>query len=283
MICPNGCGEMMAGEILWVCGWCGASLQRAEPSIEMPPPFVKVPAGAFFMGCPKEDSLGLDHEKPLRKFYLSGYKIGLLPVTNGLYYEFVKNTGKQAPDHWTKKPPLGANSKHPVTFVSWQDAKAFCGWLSTVIQKHCTLPTEAQWEKAARGGEWLDGDLSAKIENPLPQRKFPHGNEIFKPNYGNFGGLEGGTTVVGIYPEGAGPYGCLDLAGNVSEWCLDTFAPKSLNTMPYRDPVHLGKGKKVLKGGSWRSEPAHLRCSNRYFYERTDKSYGIGFRVAITD
>ncbi|MBK8920728.1 MAG: formylglycine-generating enzyme family protein [Saprospirales bacterium] len=273
MTCIKGCGEMLEGQLLWVCGWCGHAEPRATASPAPFPDLAPIPEGEFWMGSGEDDRWALQHEKPLRKVFLSGYTIGRTPVTNGQFADFVRATGHVAPGHWERTPPVGQNAMHPVCFVTWQDAIAYCKWLSSRTGMEYQLPTEAQWEKAARGG------LEA---NPHPRRLFPHGNAGFNPAFGNFGGLEGRTTPVGHFPKGRSPYGCLDMAGNVSEWCLDTYFPDAFDHLPLRNPCALGPGKKVLKGGSWRSEAAHLRCSNRYFFDPSLASYGIGFRVVST-
>ena len=113
----------------------------------------------------------------------------------------------------------------------------------------------------------------------MPERRFPNGHDELLPWHANFAGLQAGTTPVGQFPEGASPYGCLDMSGNVSEWCLDTFSGEFYKTMPTQNPLCRGKGRKALRGGSWRSGMDHVRCSNRYYYEPDQPSYGIGFRV----
>ena len=279
MRCPRGCGEMMAGELLWVCGWCGTCWPR-KPSPTPPlPQMVKIPAGKFKMGSSEDDPDALPHEKPQRTVYLSGYWISAHPITNGQYRSFVQAAKRDAPAHWKARLPVGENSLHPVCFVSWHDVMAYCGWLSQVTGHPFTLPTEAQWEKAARGGLWLDGDETASVANSMPGRRFPNGNQDLLPEHANLGGLEGGTTVIGNFPGGASPYGCLDMAGNVSEWCLDTYDPEFYKAMSLCDPCREEEGRKALRGGSWRSGMDHVRCSNRYYYPPGDRSYGIGFRV----
>lgn len=281
MRCPRGCGEMLEGQLLWVCGWCGASEPRVEPELPGLPETVEVPGGEFWMGSPAEDSDAQPHERPIRLCRLSTYRISLCPVTNGHYARFVKGTGYEAPELWKSRPPLGENARHPVCFVTWHDAITFCRWLSETAKMDYRLPTEAQWEKAARGGLWLDGDHRAAIANPAPARKFPHDRADLSAKEANFGGLVGSTTPVGAYPAGSSPYGCLDMVGNVSEWCLDAYLPDAYAVLPADEPVAEGAGLRVVRGGSWRSEPAHARCSNRYFYAPERSSYGIGFRVVV--
>lgn len=281
MRCPRGCGEMLEGSLLWVCGWCGASERRAEPKLPGLPETVPIPAGKFWMGSPPEDADAEPHERPMRLCRLSFYGISRCPVTNAHYAGFVKESGCEAPALWKARPPVGENARHPVCFVTWHAAMAYCAWLSETTKMTCCLPTEAQWEKAARGGLWLDGDRQAETANPAPTRRFPHGLAKLASEEANFGGLVGATTPVGAYPLGASPYGCLDMVGNVSEWCLDTYRPDAYTDLPDDEPVAEGPGMRVVRGGSWRSEQAHARCSNRYFYAPERSSYGIGFRIAV--
>jgi iron(II)-dependent oxidoreductase len=241
----------------------------------------EVPAGEFIMGSRDDDPDAPAHEKPAEPRYLSKYWISVIPITNGQYEIFVKEKQKEPPAGWRARPPVGENKDHPVHFVSWYDACEYCEWLSAVTGDLYTLPTEAQWEKAARGGIWLDGDDNAALRNPQPERRYPNGNRVISLQDANHDGLEGGTSIAGSRPSGASPYGCLDMSGNVSEWCLDTYSPDAYSSLPYKDPSMTGPGKKVLRGGSWRSEPSHVRCSNRYFYLPERCSYGIGFRVAL--
>ena len=171
------------------------------------PVWVEVPAGEFWMGSEK----GGDNERPVHRVFLESFLIARVPVTNAQYRFFVDAAGHKPPDHWEDgRVPPGLEG-HPVVGVTWHDAMAYCRWLAEVVGKSVTLPSEAQWEKAARGsddqreypweGDWIDGYCNT--------------SEL---------GL-GGTTPVGIFPEGVSPYGCLDMAGNVWEW----------TSMQYRD------------------------------------------------
>lgn len=254
MRCPRGCSDMMAGALLWVCGHCGARRERVPPPTAPPPTLTPVPEGPFLFGS---------DEAGLRPMELDAYRIGVAPVTNGQYRVFVEETGADHPAHWRGELPCGEPLAHPVVFVNWHDALAYCGWLSGQTSDRIGLPSEAQWEKAARGGLWLAGEPPAGATarpNPAPERRFPWAGATGRER-ANYAGRYGGTTEVGRFPGGASPYGCLDLAGNVSEWCLDA------------------TGTPVLKGGSWRSEAAHIMCSNRYPYPAGTRGYGVGFRV----
>lgn len=279
MKCPNRCGDMLAGELLWVCGWCGRSMPRREPAPAPMPEMIEVRSGTFSMGASDTDHMAQEHEYPCREVWMDLYSISRTLIRNDQYWAFTQATGQAEPEHWKRHPPVGENARHPVCFVSYYDAHAYCEWLSDITGKRFSLPTEAQWEKAARGGHWLDGDETARQANPLPDRIFPHGGTEMLADQANFGGLQGGTSIVGQYTASAGPYGCLDLSGNASEWCLDTYLPEAYAALPVRDPFAGGEGLKVVRGGSWRSGMDHIRCSNRYFYDPEQNSYGIGFRV----
>ncbi len=226
------------------------------------PVWVEIPAGEFWMGSEK----GSSDEKPLHKVHLEHYWIAKTPITNAQYRLFVEATGHRAPGHWENgKIPRGLES-HPVVRVSWHDAMAYCKWLSEVTSQAITLPTEAQWEKAARGAQ--------------DQREYPWGME-WKEGHCNSEELGvKDITPVGIFPEGASPYGCLDLVGNVWEWCSSRY-----QTYPYRpddgreDPT--GSGSRVLRGGAYWNDLKGVRCAYRaYDHPASGDSHRGGFRVA---
>jgi formylglycine-generating enzyme required for sulfatase activity len=175
------------------------------------PEWVHIPDGEFWMGSQQ----GYEDEKPQHKINLAAYRIARVPVTNNQYHLFVRNCGHPAPNHWEEdRPPKGLES-HPVVNVSWHDAMAYCKWLSEVTGEKITLPSEAEWEKAARG----DRD----------RRVYPWG-DTFDPSRCNCWNLGlGRTTPVGIFPDGASPYGCLDMSGNVWEWTRSLWGRTSVN------------------------------------------------------
>jgi len=170
------------------------------------PVWVDVPAGEFWMG-----GKTYGDEQPVHRFFLERFQIARVPVTNAQYRFFVEAAGHKAPPHWEDGRPPRDLESHPVVHVSWHDALAYCRWLSEVTGKPIALPSEAQWEKAARG----DRD----------QRAYPWGDEWDEGRCNSAElGLEG-STPVGIFPEGASPYGCLDMVGNVWEWTLSLWGP----------------------------------------------------------
>ena len=191
---------------------------------------VQIPAGEFLYGDDK------------KRVKLDAFAIAKTPVTNQQYKAFVDATGHSAPTHWNNGIIPAGKEQHPVVYVSWDDAQAFCQWAGVA------LPTEQQWEKAARG---TDG------------RTYPWGNEAPDKTRCNFNKDVGDTTPVGKYPAGAN--GLFDMAGNVWEWCADWYLKDS-----YR----------VLRGGSWwTTGKESVRCAFRDGYGPGFRFDNVGFRV----
>jgi len=207
------------------------------PGVEME--FVRVPAGEFRMGSDNvKEVQASDNERPQHTVYLDEYYIGRYPVTNRQYQAFVQVSGSAAPRYWQGGAIPAGKEKHPVVNVSWEDATAFCAWASERTGKTVHLPSEAQWEKAARG---TDG------------RIFPWGDEKPNKNLCNYDSNEGGTTEVGKYsPQGDSPYGCADVAGNVWEWVNDWYGKDYYTASPPANPPGPASGNgRVLRGGSF--------------------------------
>lgn len=216
-----------------------------------------IPAGAFLMG--DEDI----SDNPRRNVRLSGYWMYKKPVTVGQYKKFCQATARKMPDapsfnpDWTKED-------HPIVNVSWEDAQSYCTWAGT------RLPTEAEWEKAARGAEG---------------RKFPWGNEFDNRKlWCSFNEKRSGTVPVGTYADGASPYGILDMAGNVWQWCADWYDPAYSRTAPAIDPKDMCAGQfRVLRGGSWYYfNQGVFRSAYRERYTPNYKDYTYGFRCALS-
>jgi len=241
--------------------------------------WVTIPAGKFTMG-----SNDYDDEKPIHEVDLPEYQIACVPVTNEQWVIFLKESGYQwaNQDKWvewihknkygeTANVPAGreplaippGKEKHPVVYVTWHDAIAFCEWVGV------RLPTEAEWEKAARGA---DG------------RKYPWGNEKPTPQICNFSdsGLEEYTTLVGSYPNGKSPYGCLDMAGNVWEWCSSGYKPYPYKADDGREDLTSRSDKRVLRGGSWDNDAYYVRACNRDFSEPNMWGSDLGFRCCVS-
>lgn len=218
------------------------------------PEWVKIPAGKFWMGEGSE----------AHQVELPEYRISRVPTTNAQYALFVKETEHEVPRHWQdRRVPKGLES-HPVVHVTWYDALAYCEWLSKMTGKPITLPSEAEWEKAARG----DKD----------KRAYPWGDEFdsSKCNTRELG--LGDTTPVGIFLEGASPYGVLDMSGNVWERTRSIFGKrdeKSKIIEQYKNPYDRDDGRedlskpkefvRSLRGGSFHNPSDYARCAYRHW------------------
>ena len=160
-------------------------------------------------------------------------------------------------------PSWGWKEDHPVVNVTWEDATAYAEWAGK------RLPTESEWEKAARGG---DG------------RKYPWGGQQWDSKHCNVNGAADGheyTAPVGSFPEGASPYGCVDMPGNVLEWCADWYDGGYDEPAPERNPNWPGSGRsRVVRGGSWRDHASVVRCADRAFRPPTRRYDDCGFRCA---
>jgi iron(II)-dependent oxidoreductase len=202
------------------------------------------------------------NEQPQHRVYLDEFYIDKYPVTNAQFERFVKATGYKAGDDWRKYYTKG-KEKHPVVCVSWNDASAYCKWAGK------RLPTEAEWEKAARG---TDG------------RIWPWGNAWDKSKCNLWEGGPATTTPVGSYPAGASPYGVMDMVGNMWEWCADWYDENYYyyRNSPKRNPRGPNTGQwRVLRGGSWMGNITYyLRCAARDHYGPTDTCLNGGFRCS---
>jgi formylglycine-generating enzyme required for sulfatase activity len=217
-------------------------------------------------------------EKPQHELILPAYEIGKYPITNAQYAEFIKQEKQQAVPKkagWFLREPPPAKLDHPVVGVSWHDALAYCDWLSRQTGRGYRLPTEAEWEKAARGQA---GQL------------YPWGNSwaAGRTNHGS-----NDTAAVTAFPAGASPYGCCDMVGNVQQWTSTLWGSDlDQNSFPY--PYHPHDGRedpaadqrlhrlfRLHRGGSYRDEPAKLRCSARGYSDPDSKLRWRGFRVLL--
>jgi toxoflavin biosynthesis protein ToxD len=246
------------------------------------PQLVKIPSGKFLMGSTKEQAAQVtkeggddwkkwvEWEQPQHTVELSEYSIGKYPITNREYQAFVREAKYKPPRGWDGDQFPADKGSHPVVYVSWDDATAYCKWLSEKSGKQYRLPTEAEWEKAARGE---DG------------RVYAWGND-FDPKKANTGEARiGDTSDVGKFsPQGDSPYACADMIGNVWEWCNDWFDENE-----YKDrvdkitktPQGSPKGSlRVLRGGSFNSNLRNARCAYRGGNLPNVTYHGFGFRVA---
>ena len=242
--------------------------------------FIHIPAGEFWMGSERgTDRLADDNELPQHKVTLAEYFMAKYPVTNVQYQAFVASKGHRMPSHWEKgRIPVGKEN-HPVFNISWHDAVAFCQWASQATGQLIRLPTEAEWEKTARG----------PLTNPGFVRIYPWGNEKPDATRCTFSGgavssvLGGGkTTPVGKHGlRGASPYGCMDMAGNVWEWVADWYDGEFYKISPTANPGGPVSGEyRVLRGGSWTCNEANIRVSRRNRLFPGNSINDFGFRCA---
>jgi serine/threonine-protein kinase len=235
-------------------------IPRSTPIPPMTFDWVTIPAGEFWMGSDKsKDPLAHDDETPQHKVYLPTYRIARVPVTNAQYELFVAATGYQLPGHWQNGQIPNGKENHPVVYVSWHDAMAFCEWAGVC------LPSEAEWEKAARS---TDG------------RIYPWGNEAPDRVHCNFNQFEGDTMPVDHYTKGQSFYGTLDMVGNVWEWTHSLY-----RSYPYKlddgreDPVKYWR--RMLRGGSFVSRDSKVRCASRLNCLSHHQHDYLGFRVVL--
>ena len=199
------------------------------------------------MGC--DD--GEDDQKPVRTVYVDAFYMDIHPVTNAQYQAFIEATGRRKLFWWAH-----AKYNQPVMDLDWDDAVAYCKWAGK------RLPTEAEWERAARGG--LEG------------KKYPWGDGIDEM-MANYGWNARGPTRVGQYePNG---YGLYDMAGNVWEWCHDWYGEDYYREAPQRNPTGPREGTfQVIRGGDWSSDASWLGCGFRFNLYPIHWYYSIGFR-----
>jgi len=199
------------------------------------PVWVAIPEGEFTMGEGSE----------AHRVRLPAYSISKVPITNAQYQLFVQASEHEPPSHWNGKRVPRGKEVHPVVNVSWHDAIAYCRWLSEVTKKEISLPSEAQWEKAARGAE--------------DARGYPWGDTFDAARCNVHESGFGGTTPVGVFLNGASPYGCLDMAGNVWEWTRSRYGAYPYRANDGREPAQT-EGQMVLRGGSFDYFRAYALC-----------------------
>ena len=243
-----------------------ASQLSAQETISEADPvdMVVIPAGPFIRGS--REGEGRSDEFPRRKIHLKAFAIDKYEVSNAQYLKFVKDSNHKPPFNVYGEGPLSevpGIGNLPVVQVTWHDAVDYCFWAGK------RLPTEAEWEKAARG---TDG------------RIYPWGDEPHKEKVANYDReWEEKTTLMKVssLPEGRSPYGIYHLAGNVREWVQDWYDPEYYRSAPNKNPKGPEQGiLKVLRGGSWHSFLSDLRTASRGKGGFALKTHGVGFRCA---
>jgi formylglycine-generating enzyme required for sulfatase activity len=281
---------------------------------------VYVPAGEFRMGTeglawirrpgsPRDQervglgAYGFEDERPQRRVYLDGFWIDRTEVTVSMFRTFVQDTGYETTAErqgwgkpwadgpmeleWPKVPgadwqhPRGpealAEDDHPVAQVSWEDAAAYCEWAGG------SLPTEAQWAKACRGtdgrmwpwGNRYEANRASSCEAQCPIERWK--DDRFDDGYAF-------TAPVGSFPDGASPYGALDMAGNLWEWVADWYAEDYYGRSPYENPSGPEWGTvRAMRGGSWYDTGVWKTCTVRHQNPATDLYDDVGFRCAMPD
>jgi iron(II)-dependent oxidoreductase len=215
---------------------------------------VLVAAGEFWMGSDNGDP----DERPRHRIYLDAYHIDTYEVTNAEYERFVDATREPAPGYWTDA--RFNEPRQPVVGVTWEDADTYCRWAGK------RLPTEAEWEKAARG---TDG------------RVYPWGDQWDASRANSNESHPGKPAPVGSYPTGVSPYGAHDMAGNVWQWVADWYDKDYYGRSPERNPKGPDSGTyRVLRGGSWSFDPVLLRTTFRYTFTPFNRYDSIGIRCA---
>ncbi len=253
------------------------------PYYKFEPEMMCIPAGEFLMGSdPTQDPHAQGEEQPQHRLYLSDYALAKTPVTNAQYAIFLRATHHAPPQHWRwlrwgHRWALPFRRQHPAVYITWYDARAYCQWLGEITGKPYRLPTEAEWEKAARG-------VAGQI--------YPWGNmwDASRCNIRDTG-KEEGTMSVCAHPQGISPYGLLDMVGNIWEWTSSLWGI-DLDPPTYTYPYDPQDGRenlianhyirRVLRGVSFYNDRQKARCAARYRYSPRNRFDSVGFRVALS-
>lgn len=287
--------------ILALMFWIASTVVPAQGSTDVPEGMVYIPFGPSIMGIDKDPSQAASTTQESQSMYqrrmsmpwskqafhdegpahwviTDGYFIDKYEVSNKDFGQFIKTTGHPAPAYWDD--PRLNKPEQPVVGVNWFDAKAYCEYQGR------RLPTEVEWERAARGPQGL---------------RYPWGNQL-DPGKANYGKRHQATLPVDSLPEGVSPYGLYHMAGNVFEWVEDWYdptfyqkTPHPVNTVGPLKPIWLGGtgtyvdrltigAKRVIRGGSWIAAESSITTTHRFWNHPSNNSYGVGlgFRCAQT-
>lgn len=248
---------------------CVLALLAFAQAIAQEPGMARVPEGPFEMGrahpLPDDGLKWVPHllrdDRPVRTVSMRTFDIDEHEVTNLEYAEFVKANGRiDAPFYWPGGQPPPGKEEDPVANVTWEEAAAYCKWRGK------RLPTEAEWEKACRGG--------------LSGKKYPWGGEDAAETLAHYDSVAGPKPVCTYERNG---YGLCDIAGNVWEWTADWYGRHYYRDGPPKDPTGPAEGQyRVLRGGSWADVPKFLTCAHRSYSRPGERSPNMGIRCART-
>jgi formylglycine-generating enzyme required for sulfatase activity len=253
--------------------------QKVAPGDENGHEFVRIPGGEYWVGS--SDPEAPPEEQPRHRVYLFPFALARAETTRRQFQTFLEETGHTPryfdPNVTLSFPRAAGLEQHPACLVSWDDATAYCLWLSRRTGQTYRLPTEAEWEAAATG---------------QVARIYPWGDDFDQNTaYCNYIGLHleetssagPKTRPVGSFREGTGPFGLLDMAGNVWEWCRDYYDPRFYRRSPYENPVLAeceSCRERVIRGGAWNSSRRYLRCTARGSARQNARQPDLGFRPA---
>lgn len=245
------------------------------------PKFCPIPRGIVLMGTPNEQLSDLARqfggtresyaeEAPQHPVEIAAFAIAQVPVTNALYAEWIKHSGQRAPIVWHGSQPPAELANYPVVDVTWDEAVACCDWLSSEVNLALRLPSEAEWERAARGDD---------------TRIYPWGDQADPTMMNIKESMRGGLALVGSYPQAASPFGVYDLAGNIWEWTSSLQKSYPYNAddgREARQPAPEADRRRIMRGGCW-GNPGHFArntCRFRLHPERS--THLLGFRLAYS-
>ena len=230
--------------------------------IEAMPEMITIPASFFLMGS----DAGPENEMPRHRVWLDSFAIAKVPVTNREYRTYVEECRAVAPPFWSE--PMFADPEQPVVGVSWHDAVAYCAWLRARTGKAFRLPSEAEWEKAARGQR--QDALYPWGDEPPCQRTYP-----------GYDTMTGGPQRIGMNEPN--DFGLYDMSEGVHEWCSDYYDYRYYSYSPDRNPQGPLSGlRRASRGGSWRHRIKFSRCAARSSLPPSFRYADYGFRLALT-
>lgn len=241
-------------------------MRFSQPQLASPPEtgqaLVRIPEGWFFMGS----DAGQDCERPAHRIWIDAFFLCATQVTNTEYDRFLRATSTTPPPFW--KDPNFSHPQQPVVAISWYEATRYCDWLSTQTGRHYRLPTEAEWERAARGGS--------------EHKKFPWGDDPPESHADYATRWQTGPEPVAQYAPNT--FGLYNICDNVHEWCSDWYDPNYYAVSPERNPRGPETGqRKSSRGGSWRHHIKVARCSARSSIPPEFHYADYGFRVACNE